>query len=172
MNEHYSKNKNKKATAFTFAILALLPIVPFFLITGVSILFVYSFEFDERRNCTYETDATIVDYFTKTDYDNNSVSYQHYPVYSYGYGENEYRAKGKHSLPEKKYEIGERTTILINLDNSEEFFDKNYSLLRVENNLFVLLFYIFSVLLLVDIVVIIWLKKVLKQESSSYDDYY
>lgn len=168
MNEYdyYSENidgrKKKKLSVkgVIIPLFLLFALVPFTLITGASVLFVYSFEFDERKNCTYETDATIVDYVTETDYDDNSVSYQYYPVYSYGYGENEYKAKGTQSLPKKKYEIGERTSVFVNPDNSEEFFDKNYSLMRAENNPFVIIFYIFSGLLITDIVYFIYYKKV------------
>ncbi len=180
MNEYdyYSENidgrKKKKLSVkgVIIPLFLLFALIPFTLITGASVLFVYSFEFDERRNCTYETDATIVDYVTETDYDDNSVSYQYYPVYSYGYGGNEYRAKGTHSLPDKKYEIGERTTVFVNPDNSEEFFDKNYSLMRAENNPFVIIFYIFSGLLIVDIVVIIWYNRTYKEKAVSHNDYY
>lgn len=177
-NEYYSENtavikkKRLSGTGVIIILFSLFVIVPFFLVTGASVLFVYSFEFEERRNCTYETDATIVDYITEIDDDDDGVSYQYYPVYSYGYGENEYRAKGTHSLPEKKYEIGERTTVFVNPDNSEEFFDKNYSLLKVENNLFVLMFYIFSVLLIVDIVAILWYNRAYKEKAASDNDYY
>ncbi len=174
MNEYYSDNtseiKKKKLSVMGVIIplFWLFALVPFTLITGAALIFIGSFEFDERRDCTYETDATIVDYFTEERHEDNIINYQYYPVYSYGYGENEYRAQGPQSLPEKKYKIGERTTVFVNPDNSEEFFDKNYSLLRADNNPFVVIFYIFSALLITDIVFFICYKKAYEaQEKES-----
>lgn len=176
-NEYYGENtavikkKRFSGTGVIIILFSLFAIVPFFLITGASVLFVYSLEFEERQNCTYETDATVVDYIAEERYKKNNTKYQYYPVYSYGYGGNEYRAKGTHSLPDKKYEIGERTTVFVNPDNSEEFFDKNYSLMRVENNPFVLIFYIFFVLLVVDIAVVILYNRAYKAKSAADNDY-
>ncbi len=174
MNDYYSENtaviKKKRLSVMGVIIplFLLFALVPFFMMTGAALIFIGSFEFNERRNCTYETEATIVDYFTAERHKNNRINYQYYPVYSYGYGENEYRAQGPQSLPEKKYEIGERTTVFVNPDNSEVFFDKNYSLLRADNNLFVVVFYIFSALLIIDIVFFICYKKAYEaQEKES-----
>ena len=77
------------------------------------------------KNCTEETEATVVDMKQELDTDADSTStYRYYPIVEYSAGGKTVRATMSDGSSTPAYSINEKVTILYNPNNTKEFIVK------------------------------------------------
>lgn len=160
-NEYYSENtvKNRKASTIiklVIALFILFAVFPVFSMLALAVWGIWDAERLQHINCTYKVEAVVIEYTDDC------------PVYSFGYGAEEYKVRGAYKYP--IYETGERVKIYINPDNPLEFYDN--AIMRLQNNPFLQLFLVAGVIVVVDIAVIFILIKKNKSggENKTYTD--
>ncbi|MBQ9642977.1 MAG: DUF3592 domain-containing protein [Lachnospiraceae bacterium] len=84
----------------------------------------------QARNCTTETNATIVDIETTRSRDKNDRRRNRYPVVEFmaDNGQQVHKRADVSSQNRNKYQVGERLTVKYNPQNPEEFIVKGKSL--------------------------------------------
>lgn len=161
-NEYYSGNtvKNIKAgfvIKLVIAVFILFDVFPIFSMLALSIWGIWDAERLQHINCTYKVEAVVIEYTDDR------------PVYSFGYGAEEYKVRGEYKYP--IYETGERVKIYINPDNPSEIND--YAIMKIQNNPFIQMFLVVGVIVAVDIAVIFILIKKNKsggENKTNIDD--
>lgn len=95
------------------------------------------------KNCTVETEATIVDIKEEFSSDGDGASYSYYPIYEYKVGEEVKRVKSSSSSSVSKYNIGDKVTIFYNPNKTTEFIVKG----EKSSSIFSIVFIVLGVLI-------------------------
>ena len=99
------------------------------LIVGVLFLGIGGFLYVKNnnlvKNCTVETEATVVDMKQEFSADSDSTSYLYYPIIEYKVGEDTIRVTMDKGSSTPAYDINQKITVMYNPNKVKEFYVKD-----------------------------------------------